>query len=121
MKKSLKMRWLWAILALIISFTGCATKEEAAREKLLFDNNETAFIDTVLSAVETVGNFSYIPINISARPSEQSRLILKILEAFENKNPQWEIIHWQIQEQQWTTFDRFCTLGIWVDHRPCQQ
>jgi hypothetical protein len=67
-------------------------------------------------SVITVGNHSYIPLNIAMDSStinaKNATLILQVVDAFEQKHPEWKITDWRMEK--WSRF----LDGLWIDHEP---
>jgi len=81
---------------------------------------QTTRVTYDLSVVVTVGDRSYIPINQGGRPGDTPSFILNILKAFEDENPQFEILNWKIEKHQGSSGAEGYIFGLWVDHRPKQ-
>lgn len=86
--------------------------------------NPVKEIDPDFSVVKTVGNHSYIPLNIQAEnvgseiPSDHVVEILNVLDAFESAHPELEIIGWSIEKNQPAHGTPGVIFGLWVNHRP---
>ncbi len=113
MKKSLLFALGVAIL--LLALVSCAG------EKPSVVNPSTTQVAYDFSAVVTVGNRSFIPINKVGKPSDNPSLILNILKEFEKEHPGIEIVDWKIEKEQdsYSASDKI--FGIWVDHRPKSQ
>lgn len=69
--------------------------------------------------VVTVGNHSYVHLDLGGESREHVQEILQALDDFEKMHRNLEITGWHLDKQQeaWlTALDR--VFGIWVDHRP---
>jgi hypothetical protein len=69
------------------------------------------------SKVVTVGNYSYIPLNLQGVPDSHSRTILTVLDSFQ-KTQGVKIISFQIEKEQYTGHlgASNWVYGIWVTH-----
>ncbi len=97
---------------LILSFLGCT---DGNKESVVVSKQTATSID--FSSVITIGNHSYVPINIVDEPSDQNLLILGIINDFEEKYPELEITHWQIEKQQAAYATSPYIFGLWIDHK----
>lgn len=72
-----------------------------------------------LDAVVTVGNHSYIPINVHMGSgnlvNDMVPTILNLLDNFEKKHPELEVTGWNIQQDQRGNNNVY---GLWVNHKP---
>ena len=70
------------------------------------------------SASITIGNHSYIPLNIQESPAFCPKEILAALKNFEETHSDLEITNWKVQEHGggWGTM----TYGLWIDHKKKQ-
>lgn len=66
----------------------------------------------------TVGNHSYIPMNIFNTPSERVMSILEVLQRFENLYPDVRVTGWKIEKQQNSFASTSYIFGLWIDHEP---
>ncbi|MBI2450107.1 MAG: hypothetical protein HYV47_01065 [Candidatus Nealsonbacteria bacterium] len=99
-------------IILLIAFTGCGPS--TLKPPVELEPGEQQYD---MSVVQTIGNRSYIPLNISGNPSEHISTILGVLTAFENAHPELEIVSWYIEKQQKAYITSNYIFGIWVDHR----
>jgi hypothetical protein len=67
----------------------------------------------------TIGNNTYLPLNLQDFPPRNVKEILAALKNFEKTNPDLEILFWTIEQLQKPSYCRTC--GIWVYHRPRQK
>lgn len=84
-----------------------------------------------MSTVETIGNHSWIPLNIDKNtgerevlPSEYRLFILGALLAFEKEYPHLEITNWRIERDQGANHPKAWNAkiyGLWIDHKPREQ
>jgi len=88
--------------------------------------NEPSAIRTVgatttqydLSVAVTVGNHTYIPLNIYGRPDDHLPEILGVLDAFEKRHPDLEVTSWNLLRDQQAFTTSPYIYGIWINHRP---
>lgn len=106
---NLKLLPILIFAALVV---GCSSSRPVSAVKALPANAYD------MSVVVTVGNHSYIPINLDGKPNENVDVILGALKAFESANPNLEVTGWQIEKQQLAYVTSPYTYGIWVDHHP---
>ncbi len=71
-----------------------------------------------LSVVVTVGNHSYVPLNIDGEAKDNVQNILGALDAFEKAHPELEVTSWSLLSRQASYSTYGYTYGIWVNHRP---
>lgn len=67
--------------------------------------------------VITIGNHSYIPLNLAGDPDEYAEVILNVLKQFESAHPEFEISDWKIEKQQSTEDRTDRIFGLWIDHK----
>lgn len=114
----MKKNYIFVLLAfLVLPFLGCC-KEETKESIATAEQKDKL---TNFSSVHTMGNHSYIPINIDGSPSEKILLILTILNDFEEIHPELEITHWHIEKQQRAKHTDRKIFGLWIDHKPKKQ
>lgn len=74
------------------------------------------------SWVITLGNHSYVPLNLMGNPAGNAQSILRVLQAFEMEHIGWQIVNWHIEKQQAGGMrlldSRDYVYGIWIDHEP---
>lgn len=109
----MKLKLLFPVLILAVLVVGCGggSKPVSAVKALPADAYD-------MSVVVTVGNHSYIPINLDGRPDQQVGVILGTLQAFESTHPNLEVTGWQIEKEQRAYNTSDYIFGMWVDHRP---
>ena len=66
----------------------------------------------------TVGNHSWLPINLSGKPANRAREILGLLDAFERAHPELVVGSWAVEKQQSSKTTSNEIFGLWVNHRP---
>lgn len=77
-----------------------------------------------VSVAVTVGNHTYIPLNIkgvNAVPAKHVQDILSVLAAFEKAHPELKVTNWHIEKQRYVVAYmkiRQTIDGLWVDHEP---
>lgn len=83
---------------------------------------KTTSVETVnLDLGVTIGNHTYLPLNIDGDPSQHVQEILLIVDAFEKAHPEWEITSWNLEGAHSTYARLAYTYGIWIDHRPKEE
>lgn len=70
-----------------------------------------------LSVVKTLGNHSYIPLNIRGESKDYIDEILGVLYEFERAHPELEITGWRIEERHVSYGHGAYIDGLWVDHQ----
>jgi len=88
---------------------------------LLFQTNSNAQSDFVKQCVAnriTIGNNTYIPMNLWERPARKVQTILWILKTFEEQSPELKVVCWKIEKQQTTYLGSKIIFGIWIQHEP---
>lgn len=71
-----------------------------------------------LSVVRTIGNHSYMPLNIQGTPADHIDEILGALQTFEKNHPELEVVGWWVEKHQVAFRTSNYIYGLWVDHRP---
>jgi hypothetical protein len=116
MKIYLRLLMVFTIIALLF-MAGCSSGP--AGESVLKDALETPSAKTInLEIADTVGNHTYIPINIDGSPADNEHLILKIIEAFEKSHPELKVTFWSPQGRENSYLRSSYTFGLWVNHEP---
>ena len=110
MKKRIGVLVVAFVLGVLV--VGCGS------EGLSVIKSETTEIVYDLSVVTTVGDRSYIPLNIFGNPEDHTRELLLVLQVFEDAHPELEVIGWRIEKQQVARATPAKIFGIWVDHKP---
>ncbi len=104
---------LFGILA--IALAGCDSSEPS--EPSVVQKKQVQVVERYdMSAVVTVGNHSYLPLNLPGNPSQHVSLILGALQAFEKAHPEWRITGWRIEKRQAGYAVQAYIFGLWVDH-----
>jgi hypothetical protein len=117
MKHRLQLLITLPIIPLLTALSGCDSlvKEgvgtSVVRQKL--ETKPARKID--FSSVVTVGNRSYLPLNLLGNASENHQTILDVLKKFEDEK-KMEITNWKVSERQTSTTSAF-TYGLWIDHK----
>lgn len=62
----------------------------------------------------TIGNHTYIRMDIVEYPDKCTTVILGMLMLFEQEHPELEVISWSIEKR----FNSVYMGGLWVNHRP---
>lgn len=65
----------------------------------------------------TIGDSSYIPLNIEGRTVFQVLPILGALDAFRQIHPELEVTSWSVEKDQEAHSTPATLYGIWVNHR----
>jgi hypothetical protein len=71
-----------------------------------------------LSASTTMGNHTWVPINMPGGLDENHPVVLKVLQRFEEEHPELEVYDVDVHFQQYAHRVSHCVLGIWIHHRP---
>lgn len=82
--------------------------EKSEMESFTFDD----------SAVTTIGNHSYIPINRDGAPVNMVKDILRMKQAFESAHPELTVDGWSIEKAQVSQGATWYVYGLWADHHP---
>lgn len=83
---------------------------------------ETTSVKTInLELGTTIGNHTYLPVNIDGDPSEHVQEILQIVDAFESAHPEWEVTSWSIEGKHSGYSSGAYVYGIWINHRPKEE
>lgn len=91
---------------------GCEEEKESVIKK-------TTILEKInLEVGTTVGNHTYLPVNIYGVPADHVQEILQILFAFEKEHPELEITSWSIEKQPDVYARDPYIFGIWLNHRP---
>lgn len=114
-----------AVVIPSIRYTAPAPQQSAIK----FEKAEGALTASYdMKAVETVGNHSWMPLNINSRtsdhnpqPAEYRLFILSALLAFEKEHPELEVVSWKIEQHQYAVTTESVIYGLWIDHRPREQ
>lgn len=114
---------LMSVLLLGISLSACA---EGAKPPSVLQPPPVAVPQGVtlkvydLNVVKTIGDHSYIPINIDGTPDSHADTILNILSVFKTSNPELEITGWKIEKNQSAYTTGPYIYGLWIDHKPAR-
>lgn len=116
------------IAALAVPFIRCAIASAPQQQSAIkFEPVQGALTASYdMKTVETVGNHSWMPLNIDgdttkdrdAKPSEYRTFILGALCAFEKAHPELEVTGWMIEKDQHARGASDHIYGLWIDHRP---
>lgn len=108
-----KFLFTTCLLLLVIGLSGCGTDKPSVLKKDPGAEQEMDF-----KSVCRFGDHSYIPLNISGRPSDHVETILNVIKSFEEKHPDLKTKDWKIEKTQdsKTTSDQIH--GIWIDQEP---
>lgn len=71
-----------------------------------------------LSVAITIGNHTYIPLNLPGDADQNVRSILAVLAAFEKSHSEFKVTGWSIEKQQSAYMEPAFVFGLWVDHEP---
>lgn len=104
---------VFAVFCLGLSAIGCSNSDPKA--VVVNAQNE---IEVDLSVVTTIGNHTYVPINLAGKPSEKIREILTALRVFEEDHPELEVLSFHMEKQQDAHGIAPEIFGIWITHRP---
>jgi len=117
---------LVALLTAALFTAGCGTRMTGGYEiETSADNTRYPSVITDagtfnFSSAKTVGNRTFIPLNVRGEPakSENVRLILDVLNEFEKAYPNLKVTDWKIEKQQYTVSAPPIIFGIWITHEP---
>lgn len=107
-------KFVWTLIFLSLMLGSCDFDER--RPSVISKTVSTQRIN--LDVGITVGNHTYLPLNIKGNPNEHVQEILEVLESFEKKYPGLEVISWNIEKIQSGYVTTAYIFGIWVDTRP---
>jgi hypothetical protein len=114
MKKTFSV--LMVVSFFLMLLAGCS---DEAKNPSVFSETTTISTEKInLEVGITIGNHSYLPINVYANPDKYARAILQLLDAFEKEHPELEITSWDIERNQKAANASEYIWGVWVDHRP---
>ncbi len=103
-----------AVIFIIIACSGNAKSGPSVLVENVVEKGSEPNYD--FGIVTTVGNYSYIPLNVYGSGEEHVSKILAVLDAFEKSHTQFEVISWNLQEQP-RGYGVYPQLyGIWVHH-----
>ncbi len=88
------------------------------RGAIIFEGPNSRYIPSETAI--TVGNRSYIPLNIPGKPEEINHEILIVLKTFEEER-HVTITDWKIEKEQSATNAPEFIFGLWVDHTPSRK
>ncbi|MDP3770602.1 MAG: hypothetical protein Q8R40_06765 [bacterium] len=112
------MKTIRAFIACLLLFVVFATTSAIAADSVVVRISRDNVVYN-MNAVETKGNFSYIPLNLSGTPHENRKYILGALEAFEAQLPFTVVGGPQVDKQQRSPAAVVdWVYGIWVTHKP---
>ncbi len=66
----------------------------------------------------TVGNHTYVPINMEVAAEDNVEVILHTVAAFERQHTELEVTGFDIQAQQHAHTTQPYTHGVWIHHKP---
>ena len=115
-------------LAGVIACAGCQSTTETTRPgrsavkitrtELKAGGSHQDSVDFVdFDHIVTVGNHSYLSLNFEGNPNEHVKLILRIIQKFEEHFSDLEIVAWRIQRDQRSKSNHAHIHGIWIDHK----
>lgn len=71
---------------------------------------------TNAATITTIGDHSYISLNLEGNAAKNASAILHALEQFEKNNLNYRIVSWRIEGRVGTGLSDGYTFGIWIDH-----
>lgn len=71
-----------------------------------------------LSVIKTLGNHSYIPMNVVGCDDECAGIILVVLNQFEKAHPELDVTSWNPVNRSSSYGTSANLSGLWVNHRP---
>ena len=112
--------WICPVVAVGLLFCmRCGAAVNNSEKPTPTPNSVVMAPEIKLYGLTTIGNHSYIPINLYGQhPSDRSDLILRILKAFEEEHPELEMTGWKLEFTPLNGDSRGTIYGIWVDHKP---
>lgn len=105
------------VAVMLLLAAGCGDSPSVVNHNMIEVN--TGAIN--LSIVETVGNNSYIPLNLDSSTYSSRKLILNVMKKFEDENPDLEVMSWGIDAQQRAYSTSAHVFGLLAHHRPRQK
>lgn len=115
-KKVMKGFWLLFLL-IAVSAAGCGSPPKGVIR------SEAETVD--LSMVINKGNFYYLPIyrtnnHTGTEASERVKMVLAVLDLFENAHPELEIINFSVSESNSVSAENWWNrvFGVWLHCRP---
>ena len=112
------MKIIFSIVFFILIFNGCENyNHESSIE--IYDSSETQpEINLNKEKIITIGDHSYVPINLWGTPDEHAETILNIIKQFENIHQELEVTDWKVEKEQGAWGASNLIFGIWIDHKP---
>ena len=106
------------VLALVIMFFGVVSHSTNAPTVTPVSAVEAAEGTNPLYKAITVGNHSYIPLNIVGNSSQHFQTILEALQNFETSNPALHVTSFSVDSNTGYHASNDFILGIWLTHEP---
>ena len=79
---------------------------------------QNSFVSACVSNAFTVGNNTYVPVNLKEDPENKIETILWIIKTFADRNPQLVVMDWKIEGVRHTFFaGNSGIFGIWIHHK----
>ena len=106
---------IFVIFISLLFFTTCAKKEDS---QSVVQEEPTSYGSIKVfdfSKSITIGNISWLLIDRRGRPSDNVELILKMIDEFKKKNPNIQVVRWQIEKTQSSETRSDRIHGIWID------
>ena len=101
MKTKFRLLFFIVCVVSIIFVAGCLTPGVIVEKAKTID----------LNLGTTVGNHTYLPLNLKSYPENSVQDILQVLDTFEKAHPEFEVTSWNIEARSNWTY------GLWVNHR----
>lgn len=111
---------LTVIVALAISGCVAAPSPQPSVLRPEVEVSSNPMIEFNDSNTWTVGNNSYVTLNIYATQSDKAALILSILKMFEDDKPDLQMLNWKIEESHSASCSSNYIYGLWIHHKPKQ-
>ena len=106
----------FAILTTLAGLAGC--DEQKLPSAIQSKTEMVTQPEINVSVALTIGDHTWVPLNLEANPSDRVRDILLVLSAFEKAHQELEIVGWKIEKNQRTYNAQAYIYGLWIDHRP---
>ncbi len=108
----------YMMIILAVNFSSKAPPSQVQPSHSVLDRDPAGYDINDMSKVVTLGNSSYIPLNINGTSDEHHHLLLEVLQRFRELHPEWEVELRTITEIPRYSGANPSVQGIWVDHTP---
>jgi hypothetical protein len=100
------------VLSLFVVFVGCGAEQKPV--SAIVETTQVRNIN--LNVATTIGNHTYIPLNLRHLPAYNVSTILQVLNEFEKIHQELKVTGWRTELQQPLEHSTAFTFGIWIDH-----